>query len=108
MTARGKRRAALALPAPPPSPSAVMEEAACDVEQLKQRVVRVEALAQVVDDLFEEVGNDRKRHLHLSHLIEVTAEAAQSATTEAGKLCSAMLKRTSALRERERERRGED
>ncbi len=106
MTARGKRRAPLALPAPPPSPSAIMEEATRDVEQLKQRVVRAEALAQVVDDLFEEVGNDRKRRLHLSHLIEVTAEATRSASAEAGKLCSAMLKRINVLRERER--RGED
>lgn len=106
MTARGKRRAELALPAPPLSPSAVMEEAKHDVEQLRQRVVRVEALAQVVDDLFEEVGSDRKRRLHLSHLVEVTAEAAQSATAEADKLCLAMLKRASALRERER--RGEN
>jgi hypothetical protein len=106
MTARGKRRAAVALPAPPPSPSAVMEEATRDVEQLRDRVVRVEALAQVVDDRFEEVVHDRKRRLHLSHLIEATAEAARSATAEASKLCFAMLKRTSSLRERER--RGED
>jgi hypothetical protein len=88
----------LALPAPKETPAALMEAAQRDVEQLRQRIVRCEALAEFVDELFEQAVSDLRRRLHLAHLIELNAEAARAAAREASKLCEAMMQRAAALR----------
>jgi hypothetical protein len=87
-----------ALPAPKETPAALMEAAQRDVEQLRQQIVRCEALAQVVDDVFEDAVGDHRRRLLLAHLVELNAKETRTTAVEASKLCEAMMRRANALR----------
>lgn len=92
----------LALPAPKETPAketpaSLMEAAQRDVEQLHQRIVLCEALAEVINEQYEEATSARRR-LHLSHIVEVAARENRAAATEASKLCRAMIRRRALLR----------
>lgn len=87
----------LALPAPKETPAALMEAAQRDVEQLRQRIVLCEALAEVIYEQFEHATSGR-RHLHLAHIVELAARENRASATEASKLCEAMQRRSKLLR----------
>jgi hypothetical protein len=62
------------------------------VNNLRQRIAKTEAFATTADDLFEEVGNDRRSHERLAWLVTETAIAAQAALAVCNKLAEEVVK----------------
>lgn len=65
---------------------------ACAVNDLRQRVARAEAFATTADDLFEDVGNDRRQHERLAWIVTEAATATQGALAACSKLADDLAK----------------
>jgi hypothetical protein len=62
------------------------------VDDLRQRIAKAEAFATTADDLFEEVGSDRRRHERLAWIVTEAAAAARVALAAGNKLAEDLVK----------------
>ena len=62
------------------------------VNDLRQRVAKAEAFATTADDLFEEVGNDRRRQERFAWIVSEAATATRGALAACSKLAADVAK----------------
>lgn len=62
------------------------------VDDLRQRVAKAEAFATTADELYEEVGSDRRQHERLAWIVSEAATATRVALAAVSKLAEDVVK----------------
>ena len=65
-----------------------------EVDHLRYQIARADALLHAADDLLEPVG-DRRRRVHVAHLVDLAKQATATALAMAAELARQLLKRRS-------------